>query len=244
MLIFFYKNSDFYAFEDYINSLYILDFEIPLFNINCKKNRLDNQYPSYLWYYRLDRINETRIVKLYNEGYFDHFKYESYETCKDCVLGKLTKTPFNRKSERFKESLGLIHIDVCRPMMICAIDGYTYFIIFIDYHFRYYCVYLMKYKSKSFERFKEFRNEVEKQSKKIIKICWLDQGDEYLAKYSKIISKTMRFSYNEHFLEHHNLMELLKREIIPYCICYALWWAMQTSHLLSRATPCKLFLTF
>jgi hypothetical protein len=48
MLIFFYKNSDFYASEDYINSLYILDFKIPLFNIDFKKNRLDNKYPSYL----------------------------------------------------------------------------------------------------------------------------------------------------------------------------------------------------
>ena len=147
---FFYKNSDFYASEDYINSLYILDFEIPLFNINFKKNRLDNKYPSYLWHYRLDRINETRIVKLHKERYFDHFKYESYETCEDCLLGKLTRTPLNRKSERSKESLGLIHTDVCRPMMIYAIGGYTYFIIFIDDHFRYYCVYLIKCKSESF----------------------------------------------------------------------------------------------
>lgn len=32
----------FYGFDDYINDLYILDFETLLFNINYKKNILDN----------------------------------------------------------------------------------------------------------------------------------------------------------------------------------------------------------
>jgi hypothetical protein len=43
-----YNNCISYGFGNYINDLYILDFETLLFNINCKKNRLDNQYPSYL----------------------------------------------------------------------------------------------------------------------------------------------------------------------------------------------------
>ena len=32
----------FYGFDDYINDLYILDFETLLFNINYKNNILDN----------------------------------------------------------------------------------------------------------------------------------------------------------------------------------------------------------
>ena len=55
-------------------------------------------------------------------------------------------------------------------MNVCVIGGYTYFITFIDDHSRYSYVYLMKYKSESFERFKEFRNEVEIQIGKSIKI--------------------------------------------------------------------------
>jgi len=42
-------------------------------------------------------------------------------------------------------------------------------------------VYLMKHKSKSFERFKEFRIEVEKQTRKSIKILRLDRSGEYLS---------------------------------------------------------------
>ena len=45
----FYNNRVFfYGYGDYTNGWYILDFEMLMFKINYKKNRLDNQYPSYL----------------------------------------------------------------------------------------------------------------------------------------------------------------------------------------------------
>jgi flavin-dependent dehydrogenase len=74
----------------------------------------------------------------------------------------MTKTLFIGKSKMSKELLSQMHTDVCGPMMFHAIHGYTYFITFTNNYSRYGYVYLMKYKSESFERFKEFRNEVEK----------------------------------------------------------------------------------
>jgi len=64
------------------------------FNINSKKNILDNQYPCYLWHCRLGYINETRTTKLHKEWYLVYYK--SYETCKACLLGKIIKTPFTK----------------------------------------------------------------------------------------------------------------------------------------------------
>ena len=52
---------------------------------------------------------------------------------------------------------------------------------FIDDYSRYGYVYLMKYKSETFEKFKEFRAEVEKQLGKSIKALRLDQSEEYLS---------------------------------------------------------------
>jgi hypothetical protein len=71
-------------------------------------------------------------------------------------------------------------------MTICIIGGYTYFITFTNDYPRYGYVYLMKHKSELFERFKEFRNEVEKQTEKSIKILQLDQGGEYLSCISRL----------------------------------------------------------
>ena len=50
-----------------------------------------------------------------------------------------------------------------------AKGGYEYFITFIDDYSRYGYVYLMKWKSETFEKFKEFKAEVENQLSKYIK---------------------------------------------------------------------------
>ena len=62
-----------------------------------------------------------------------------------------------------------------------AIGGYSYFITFTDDLSRYGYVYLMKYKSEAFEKFREYKNEVENQTGKSIKTLRSDRGGEYLS---------------------------------------------------------------
>ena len=64
--------------------------------------------------------------------------------------------------ERATDLLALVHTDVCGPFDVPARGNYVYFITFTDDIFRYGYVFLMKHKSKAFEKFKEFRHEVEK----------------------------------------------------------------------------------
>ena len=56
-----------------------------------------------------------------------------------------------------------------------------YFITFTDDFNRYGFVYLMRHKSESFEKFKEFQNEVQNQLGKNIKALRSDRGGEYLS---------------------------------------------------------------
>jgi len=93
----------------------------------------------------------------------------------------MTKSPFIESGERASELLGLIHTDVCGPMKIQAKGGYSYFITFTDDMSRFGFLYLMKHKSESFEMFKRFRCEVEKQTGKSIKMLRSDRGGEYLS---------------------------------------------------------------
>ena len=65
-------------------------------------------------------------------------------------------------------------------MPVQARSGSFYFITFTDDLSRFGWVYLMRYKSEAFEKFREFKNEVEKQSGKSIKTLRLDRGGEYL----------------------------------------------------------------
>ena len=70
---------------------------------------------------------------------------------------------------------------MCGSINIRAHGGYECFITFTDAHSRYRYVYLMHYKSDSFEKFKEYRTEVEKQLGKYVKVIRSDRGGEYLS---------------------------------------------------------------
>ncbi|KAK8971909.1 hypothetical protein V6N11_027676 [Hibiscus sabdariffa] len=85
------------------------------------------------------------------------------DVCESCLLGKMTKAPFNGKGERTSDLLGLIHSDVCGPMNTQVRGGFHYFITFTDDFSRYVYIYLMRHKSEALEKFKEFRNEVQNQ---------------------------------------------------------------------------------
>ena len=174
-------NEMLHATAPSLNGHYILNISDPILNINTKKRKIDNENSSYLWHCRLGHVNKKRISQLYKNGYLGSLDYESYETCESCLLGKMTKTPFSGKGERATELLGIIHSDVCGPMSITARGGYSYFITFTDDHSRYGYVYLMKYKSEAFEKFKEYKSDVEKQLDKSIKILRSDRGGEYLS---------------------------------------------------------------
>ncbi|KAL0289501.1 UNVERIFIED_CONTAM: Retrovirus-related Pol polyprotein from transposon TNT 1-94 [Sesamum radiatum] len=89
--------------------------------------------------------------------------------------------PFVGQSTLASGLLDLIHSDVCGPLNTQARGGFSYFITFTDDHSRYGYVYLMRYKSEVFERFKEFRLEVENQTGRKIKTLRSDRGGEYLS---------------------------------------------------------------
>jgi len=86
----------------------------------------------------------------------------------------MTKTPFTVQGEKTIDLLGLIHTDVCGPLNTPTRGGFHYFTTFTDDFSRFGYVYLMKHKSESFTLFKEFRNEVEKQLGKKIKMLRSD----------------------------------------------------------------------
>ncbi|KAK8597134.1 hypothetical protein V6N12_065610 [Hibiscus sabdariffa] len=177
----FYLNNLFYGSAQLINGLYILNQENEIFNINTKRIKTNDSNQTYLWHCRLGHISERRISKLHKDGLLDPFVFEQMDVCESCLLGKMTKAPFNGKSERASDLLGLIHSDVCGPMNTQARGGFHYFITFTDDFSRYGYIYLMRHKSEALEKFKEFRNEVQNQHGKSIKALRSDQGGEYLS---------------------------------------------------------------
>ncbi|KAI3703356.1 hypothetical protein L1987_73365 [Smallanthus sonchifolius] len=121
------------------------------------------------------------MKRLQSEGILESTGQDSFEDCKSCLAGKLTKGSFTGIGERAKDLLGLIHTDVCGPFRTMSRNHERYFVSFIDNYSRYAYVYLMKHKHETFEKFKEFQNEVENQLGKTIKTLRSDRGGEYLS---------------------------------------------------------------
>ena len=80
----------------------------------------------------------------------------------------MTKTPFPGTMKRAIDLLETIHTDVCGLVSVEARGGYRYFLTFTDDLSRQY-IYLMKHKSETFEKFKEFQSEVENHRNKKMK---------------------------------------------------------------------------
>ena len=165
-----------------MNGIYVLDqTTTELYHVNNKRAKIGDKDQTYLWHCRMGHINEKRVKKLIKNGTISPFDYESFGTCESCLIGKMTRISFKGIGMRAADLLGLIHTDVCGPMSITARDGYRYFITFTDDLSRYGYVYLMKHKSESFEKFKEFQNKVENQLDRKIKALRSDRGGEYLS---------------------------------------------------------------
>ncbi|VFQ67784.1 unnamed protein product [Cuscuta campestris] len=76
----------FYANANMTNGLYVLDLDMPVYNISAKRNK-PNGLNQTLWHCRLGHINEKRISKLHRSGMLESFDLESYDTCESCLLG-------------------------------------------------------------------------------------------------------------------------------------------------------------
>src|SRR3954462_9101935 len=177
-----YLNNMFYGLAPVVNGLFILNLEgESIYNINVKRLKPNDLNTTYFWHCRLGHISEKRMKKPHDDGILNSFDFESFETCESCLLGKMTKTPFAKSCERASDLLELIHTDVRGPISTTARGGYQYFVTFTDDLSRYGYIYLMRHKSETFEKFKEFHNEVENQLGKTIKLLRSDRGGEYLS---------------------------------------------------------------
>ena len=155
-------NKTFYGHTPNVDGLLNLDRgDTHIHNIDAKRCKIDNDSTTYLWHCRLAHIRVKCMKKLHADGLLESLDYESLDACEPCLTGKMTKTPFFGTMDQATDFLEIIHTDVCRPMSVEARGGYRYFLTLTDDVSRYGYIYIMKHKSGTFEKFKEFQSEVE-----------------------------------------------------------------------------------
>ena len=92
----------------------------------------------------------------------------------------MTKTPFSGTMERATDLLEIIHTMYAIQWVLLLVASIVIFWPSRNDLSRYGYIYLMKHKSETFEKFKEFQSEVEYHRNKKIKFLRSDRGWEYL----------------------------------------------------------------
>lgn len=134
---------------------------------------------SGLWHRRLGHfgIESLRSLSSHVDGVPDSLKGSCERTA--CVKGKHSRRPSKPVTDRAKAVLELIHSDFCGRFRTPSFGGGRYMLLFIDDATRFTKVYILKYKSEAFTRFKEFKAAAEKQMGYCIKRFRIDGGGEY-----------------------------------------------------------------
>jgi transposase InsO family protein len=92
------------------------------------------------------------------------------------------KGSFLSSDNRSKEILDLIHSNVCGPMIVASLNGYLYYVLFIDDHSQKTWIYFLKNKDGVLAKFQEFKAQVENLTGRKIKVLRSDNGGEYTSK--------------------------------------------------------------
>ena len=165
------------------------DFVPPIKNIN-KKNTSSAYMleSSNVWHGRLGHVNYDTLRRLINMECLPKFQIDPNHKCEICVESKLTRTSF-QSIERSSEPLELIHSDIYDLKFIQTRGGKKYFLTLIDDCTRYCYVYLLRSKDEASEMFQYFKNEVENQLDRKIKVIRSDRGGEYEAPFGDFCSQ-------------------------------------------------------
>lgn len=135
------------------------------------------------WHKRMGHLNiaDVKRLELCAEGIKITNK-EVDSVCIPCCEAKQTRLPFPQSNSRANALLEIIHTDLCGPMETVSAGGGKYFITFVDDFSRKVYVYFLKNKMDIKSVFIKFKEEVENELEKKIKILRSDNGKEYCNK--------------------------------------------------------------
>ncbi|CAH2088142.1 unnamed protein product [Euphydryas editha] len=146
----------------------------------------------------------------------------SKNSCTVCCEGKQTRLPFPHSANKSSGVLELVHTDLCGPMENLSLGKAKYFLLFVDDFSRMCTVYFLREKNETFKYFKQYKELVETQQSKIIKILRSNNGGEfcsaeienYLRQCGIVHQKT-----NSYTPEQNGLCERYNRSIVEKARC-------------------------
>jgi hypothetical protein len=141
------------------NGMYKL--KVCLAYLNRNENKAVKE--AKLWHKRMGHVNFKSLHQLNTNKVVIGVPTQSTldGTCVGCMVEKQSKEKFPPKVSHWAEVVfELVYMDICGPLFVSLMLGSMYFITFIDDYNRWTWTYFMKAKSKVFNIFKRFKQEM------------------------------------------------------------------------------------
>ncbi|CAA7015031.1 unnamed protein product [Microthlaspi erraticum] len=176
----YFKNNKTALRGELKNGLYLLDGETVLpetCNVEKKQVEIDK---TVLWHSRLGHMSINSMRILTGKGLIDRKEVKELKFCEHCVMGKSKKLSFNVGRHDTQDVLGYLHADLWgSPNTTPSLPGKQYFLSIIDDKTRKVWLMFLKTKDETFDKFCEWKNLVENQMNKIVKVLRTDNGLEF-----------------------------------------------------------------
>lgn len=144
----------------------------------------------HIWHRRLGHTNLKNVERLKSQMKIDYVDTVD-KPCLSCFDGKQTRLQFKPSKSKRTSILELIHGDVCGPFESQSIGGAKYYVSFLDDYSKKVFIFPIKWKSEVIDKFEYFKNVVENQSNKKIKVFRSDNGKEFCnTQMSKLCAKS------------------------------------------------------
>ena len=101
------------------------------------------------------------------------------QTCTHCLYGKMHNISFPSSQFKASSSFELVDSNLWDPAPVVSVNGFRYYILFVDHYSRFSWFYLLKSKSEAFDKFVHFNAMVANQFSLKIKTFRSDGGGEF-----------------------------------------------------------------
>ncbi|KAM0055964.1 putative RNA-directed DNA polymerase [Helianthus debilis subsp. tardiflorus] len=175
------RHGTFVGFGYLCNGMFMLNINVPsavesVCMASTSSSNVEND--SRLWHARLGHVNYYRMKDMSKMSLIPAFDMQNSSKCHTCKLTKITRKPF-KDVKRDSKVLELIHSDLCDFHSTPSLGNKKYVVTFIDDASRFCYVYLLHSKDEALDKFKIYKQEVERHQSCLIKNLRTDRGGEY-----------------------------------------------------------------
>ncbi|WVZ02051.1 hypothetical protein V8G54_022857 [Vigna mungo] len=160
------------------NGLYILEGSTVIGHVSVASG---TENTARLWHLRMGHISEKGLEELEKQNLLLGDKLQKLDFCDHCVLGKSHRIPFGKGKHSTERPFEYVHADLWGPARTLTHGGGAYFLSIIDDFSRRVWIYVLKNKSETFQKFKEWHTQIENQLGCRLKCLRTDNGLEFIS---------------------------------------------------------------